>query len=72
MNTGMDELLKIHNYKLTDTNTWIKGTWTVRNIDKFIEVFTDPDLSPEHKYFIGPENTIDLKEILEEIDNFYI
>jgi hypothetical protein len=65
----MIEILKKYNYNYVDENTWVKNNWTVRIIDETVEVFSDPDKT-KGRYFIGPKNSIDLQEILEEIDYY--
>jgi hypothetical protein len=64
----MIEVLLQHNYKPIEENLWIKGDWSVRFDDEQVEVFNDPDKEPG-KYYIGPYTTIDLEEILTEIDD---
>ena len=64
----MIEILLQHNYKPIDESTWVKGLWTVRWDDEYIEVFNDPD-KEAGKYYIGPYNSVELNEILEEIDD---
>lgn len=63
----MEEILKKFNYKPTEDNTWIKGEWTVRFDDELIEVFNNPDKNVG-EYYSSPIETINLQEILLDVD----
>ena len=55
----MIEVLLQHNYKPIDENIWVKGDWSVKWDDEYVEVFNDPD-KESGKYFIGPYNSVEL------------
>lgn len=67
----MEEILMKHGFNPIEENLWIKGDWTIKIDDQFIEIFNNPDKAPG-KYYIGPHDRVDLDEILQEIDDYLI
>lgn len=50
-------------------NEYVRGHWTIRINNDFIEVFNDPELS-KGRYYSGPINKVDLEQLIDEIDEF--
>lgn len=50
-------------------NEYVKGDWTIRIEDDNVEVFNIPHVGTG-RYYFGPINKVDIKQLLEEINDF--
>lgn len=64
----MKKILEENGYVLNDINTWIKGSWTIRIDENYIEAFQDLSSPQNNNYIIWPKNIDSLIFILEEIE----
>jgi hypothetical protein len=62
----MEEIFKNFGFqKEKSENIWTKGIWTVRVFGQEIEIFDDPILGGDGRYYLGDVN--DLSDILDSI-----
>ena len=65
----MKELLKQNGYVLGENpNEWVKGNWTIRLDEDYIEAFEDLSEPEKDKYTIWPSDIKSLTFLLEEIE----
>ena len=65
----MKELLCQHGYVLEpNSSDWIKGTWTIRLDEKYIEAFQDLSDPSKDNYILWPKDIKSLAFIIDEIE----
>jgi hypothetical protein len=65
----MKEVLEQNGYVLEDYSfDWIKGSWTIRLDEDYIEAFQDLTDPSNNKYLIWPKDIESLLFIIKEID----
>lgn len=64
----MEEIIMNNGFKKDDySNDYIRGDWTIRIDNEFIEVFNNPEKSIG-KYYIIPLLKVDITELLKELN----
>ena len=67
----LNELLERGYQQVGKSNEYVKCDWTIRFDKDTIEVFNDPNKAPGYHYG-APVKKIDIKTLLDEIDEFII